>query len=255
MITIKSAREIDIMREAAKKLRNVFFELEPMIRPDVRTVEIDQKAEKVIRAQGALPAFKGYRNYPATVCISVNEEVVHGIPSNRRLKEGDVVSLDMGLVWKEFYSDSARTWVAGGKMRDDVRRLIEVTRQSLYAGMKEMRAGQRIGDISAAIQELIESNGFGVVRDFVGHGIGRALHEDPQVPNYGKRGKGQKLETGMVLALEPMVTAGTWEVDILKDGWTVVTRDRKLAAHYEDTIVLTENGPENLTGDQTISFN
>ncbi len=248
MISIKSKREIDIMREAAEKLRNVFFELKELVRPGVKALEIDQKAEKVIRAQGARPAFKGYRGYPGTVCISINEEVVHGIPSNRKIREGDIVSLDMGLVWKDFYSDSARTWPVG-QVNESILKLIEVTKNSLYAGMDQMKTGNRIGDISAAVQKCVESNGFSVVRDFVGHGIGRALHEDPQVPNFGAAGKGPKLEPGMVLAIEPMVNAGGWEVDVMQDGWTVVTRDRKLSAHYEDTIVITENEPENLTAE------
>ncbi len=248
MISIKSKREIDIMREAAGKLRTVLFELKDMVRPGVRALEIDKQAEKLIRAGGALPAFKGYRGYPATVCISINEEVVHGIPSGRKVKEGDIVSLDLGLIWKGFYSDSARTWPAG-RVSDTASKLMDVTRESLYAGVSQMRAGKRVGDISAAVQRYVESSGFSVVRDFVGHGIGRALHEDPQVPNFGEAGKGHKLEAGMVLALEPMVNAGGWEVDVLADKWTVVTRDGKLSAHYEDTIVITENGPENLTGE------
>ena len=236
------------MREAAKKLRNVLFELKEMIRPGVKALEIDGKAEKLIHAQGAQPAFKGYRGYPASVCISINEEVVHGIPSNRKIKEGDIVSIDLGLIWKDYYSDAARTWPAGSVAVKD-KKLIEVAKESLYQGIHHMKADNRVGDISAAIQSCIESNGFSVVRDFVGHGIGRALHEDPQVPNFGSPGKGQKLEVGMVLAIEPMVNMGQWEVNILPDGWTVVTRDGKRSAHYEDTIALTENGPENLTGE------
>lgn len=251
MISIKSEREIDIMREAAKKLRAVFFELKEMIRPGVRALEIDERAEKVIRAQGAIPAFKGYRGYPATICISINEQVVHGIPSNRRFQEGDLASLDLGLVWKDFYSDSARTWPVG-KVSKTALKLVQVAKEALYAGMNEMQAGKRVGDISAAVQRHVESNGFSVVRDFVGHGIGRELHEDPQVPNFGPAGRGVKLETGMVLALEPMVNEGGWEVDVLEDGWTVVTRDKQCSAHYEDTIVITEKGPENLTGETEV---
>ncbi len=247
MITIKSKREIDIMREAAKKLQNVLFELKDMVRPGVKASEIDEKAEKLIRAQGAKPAFKGYRDYPATICISINEQVVHGIPSDRKIKDGDLVSLDLGLIWKDYYSDSARTWAAG-KADEKSRKLIDVAKGSMEAGIDQMKVGNRIGDIAAAVQKHIESNGFSVVRDFVGHGIGRALHEDPQVPNFGTAGRGQKLEAGMVLAIEPMVNMGGWQVDILEDGWTVVTRDRKRSAHYEDTIALTEDGPENLTG-------
>ena len=250
MISIKSKREIDIMRKAAEKLRCVLFELQKMIRPGLTGLKIDETAEKLIRAQEALPAFKGYRGYPGTVCISVNEQVVHGIPSDRKIKEGDIISIDIGLIWKEFYSDAARTWPVGA-VSNQALELIETAKQSLYSGVDKMKVGNRIGDVSAAIQNFVEAKGFSVVRDFVGHGIGRALHEDPQVPNFGKPGKGEKLEAGMVLAIEPMVNAGSWEVDILEDRWTVVTRDGELSAHYEDTICLTESGPEILTGDPT----
>ena len=248
MISIKSEREIELMREAGKKLREVHAELKPMIQPGVKALDIDRQAEALIRSKKARLAFKGYRGYPATICISVNEQVVHGIPSNRKLKSGDIVSLDLGLIWKEFYSDAARTWPVG-QVDPSALKLIDVAREAMYAGVAQMKAGNRIGDISAAVQRLVESEGFSVVRDFVGHGIGRALHEDPQVPNFGIAGKGQKLEKGMVLALEPMVNAGNWQVDMLPDGWTVVTRDKKWSSHYEDTIVITDNGPENLTGD------
>ena len=250
MITIKSDREIQLMRESAEKLRNVFAEVKTMIRPGVKTAALDQKAEKVIQAQNAKPAFKGYRGYPASLCISINEEVVHGIPSTQRIiREGDIISIDAGLIWHDFFSDSARTWTVG-KVPSHIVKMIQVTKQALYEGMDQMKVGARIGDISAAIQHRIESNGFGVVRDYVGHGIGKAMHEDPQVPNYGTPGRGQKLVAGMALALEPMVTEGDWQVKVLEDGWTVVTKDGKIAAHYEDTIAVTENGPENLTGEQ-----
>lgn len=250
MITIKSEREIQLMRESAAKLKNVFSEVKMMLRAGVKTSDLDKKAEQVILAQGAKPAFKGYRGYPASLCISINEEVVHGIPSaSRVIKDGDVISIDAGLVWRDYFSDSARTWVVG-KVSNRVLKMIQITKQALYEGMGQMKAGARIGDVSSAIQKCIESNGFGVVRDYVGHGIGKAMHEDPQVPNYGTPGRGQKLETGMALALEPMVTEGGWQVNVLDDGWTVVTKDKKVAAHYEDTIALTENGPENLTGEQ-----
>ncbi len=240
------------MREAASKLRKTLFELKELIKPGVTGLEIDERAEKIIRSHGARPAFKGYRSYPATVCISVNEQVVHGIPTKRRIEEGDLVSVDLGLIWKEYYSDAARTWPAG-KTSEEALRLMKVTKQSMYAGMAQMKVGNRIGDISAAVQDCIESQGFSVVRDFVGHGIGRALHEDPQVPNFGTAGKGAKLQAGLVLAIEPMVNTGGFEVDVLDDHWTVVTRDGKLSAHYEDTICLTEAGPENLTGENSFS--
>lgn len=250
MVTLKSKREIEIMREAAKRLKTVLGELEKWVGPGMTTFEIDQEAERLIERQKTKPAFKGYRGYPACVCTSVNEEVVHAIPSKkRRLKEGDILSLDIGLIHEGYFSDAARTW-AIGKPSAQTKKLMEVTREALYKGMAQMKAGLRMGDLSSAIQQYVEAEGFSVVRDFVGHGIGRAMHEEPQVPNFGTPGKGLKLAAGMVLALEPMVTAGGWEVDILDDQWTVVTRDGKLAAHYEDTIALTENGPENLTGPQ-----
>ena len=253
MITLKSKREIDLMREAARRLKLVFDELKKFIKAGMTTFEIDQIVERLIRAQKAEPAFKGYRGYPASVCTSVNESVVHEIPSKkRRLREGDLLSVDMGLVYQGYYSDSARTWPIG-RVSEEALELAETARQALYMGMAQMKCGNRVGDIGSAIQNYVESNGFSVVRDFVGHGIGRVLHEDPQVPNFGKVGTGPKLEVGMVLALEPMVNAGSWEVEILDDAWTVVTRDRQLAAHYEDTIALTEHGPENLTGPQAYS--
>ena len=250
MISIKSKQEIQLMREAARRLKIVFQELKRSIKVGRNTLEIDERAEELIRAQKSKPAFKGYRGFPACVCTSVNEEVVHGIPSKRKLKEGDILSLDMGLIYEGYYSDSARTW-AVGKVSQEALELIEAARRAFYLGMAQMKPGNRVGDISHAVQTFVESNGFSVVRDFVGHGIGRQMHEDPQVPNFGKPGKGPVLEVGMVLAIEPMVTAGSWEVDILDDAWTVVTRDRERAAHYEDTIVLMEKGPENLTGLQS----
>lgn len=238
------------MREAARRLKSVLQELRRSIKTGMATLEIDQKAERLIIAQDAKPAFKGYRGYPACVCTSINEEVVHGIPSKRKLKQGDLLSVDIGLVYKGYVSDSARTW-AIGRMSEEARELMEAAQRALYVGMAQMKPGNRIGDISYAVQDFVEGQGFSVIRDFVGHGIGRAMHEDPQVPNFGKPGKGSKLETGLVLAIEPMVAAGSWEVDILEDAWTVVTRDRQWAAHYEDTIALTEKGPENLTGPQS----
>jgi len=237
------------MRESARRLKVVLEELRRFIKTGMTTLEIDQKAERLIISQNAKPAFKGYRGYPASICTSVNEEVVHGIPSKKKLKEGDLLSLDIGLIYEGYVSDAARSWGIG-YLKEEAVELVEVTRKSLYVGIAQMKAGNRIGDLSHAIQDFVESHGFSVVRDFVGHGIGRAMHEDPQVPNFGKPGRGPKLETGLILAIEPMVVAGSWEVDILEDAWTVVTRDRQLAAHYEDTVALTEKGPENLTGPQ-----
>ena len=250
MISIKSKQEIQVMRESARRLKIVLAGLKRSIKAGMSTLEIDQEAEKLIRAQKSKPAFKGYRGFPACVCTSVNEQVVHGIPSKRKLEERDILSLDIGLIYEGYYSDSARTW-AVGKADEEAIELMEVTRRAFYLGMAQMKPGNRIGDISHAVQTFVESQGFSVVRDFVGHGIGRQMHEDPQVPNFGKPGRGPLLEPGMVLAIEPMVTAGSWEVDILEDAWTVVTRDRERAAHYEDTVEITENGPENLTGLQS----
>ncbi|MBI4394629.1 MAG: type I methionyl aminopeptidase [Candidatus Omnitrophica bacterium] len=249
MISLKSKHEIEVMRESAKRLKLVFRELKRSIKVGMTTLEIDQKVERLIAGQQAKPAFKGYRGYPACVCTSINEEVVHGIPSKRKLKEGDLLSIDIGLIYNGYVSDSARTWTVG-KANEEAIELAEVARRALYIGMAQMKVGNRVGNLSAAIQEYVEGQGFSVIRDFVGHGIGRAMHEDPQVPNFGKPGTGAKMEVGMVLAIEPMVAAGSWEVDIMEDAWTVVTRDHQLAAHYEDTIALTENGPQNLTGPQ-----
>jgi methionyl aminopeptidase len=249
MIVVKSKREIDLMREAALKLQRVFAALRDMARSGVRTRDIDREAEACIQREKALPAFKGYRGYPAVVCASINEQVVHAIPCARKLKAGDILSLDIGLIWKDFYADSARTWPVG-HISDEVKQLIRVTKSAMYEGKAKMRPGGRVGDISHAIQAFVEGRGYSVVRDFVGHGIGRQMHEDPQVPNFGEQGRGARLEVGMALALEPMVTQGSWQVDVQKDGWTVVTRDGAMAAHWEDTIALTESGPENLTGDQ-----
>jgi methionyl aminopeptidase len=252
MISLKSKREIELMRESASRLKVVLEELRKFVRPGITTYDLDKKAEEVIAAQKVTPAFKGYRGYPACICTSPNQVVVHGIPSKKcRLKDGDIISVDMGVVHEGYYSDCARTWPVGS-ISDDAQKLIAVTKQSLYVGFEKMKAGNRIGDLSNAIQSYVEEQGLAVVRDFVGHGIGRALHEDPQVPNFGRAGKGPKLEVGMVLAIEPMVVEGDFEVDVLQDSWTVVTRDQQLAAHYEDTIAVTENGPVNLTGSQNV---
>jgi methionyl aminopeptidase len=247
MISLKSKREIEIMRESGRILASVLSELSRFVKPGLRTLDIDRKAAELIRERGGESAFKGYRGYPANVCISLNEEVVHGIPSARKLKEGDIVSVDAGVKYPGYYSDAARTWPVGG-VSPEVLKMIRVTRDSLYkAGLEKMRPGSRLGDVSHAIQKYIEAEGYGVVRDFVGHGIGRAIHEEPQVPNFGKPGRGIPLEAGLVLAVEPMVTEGGFEVEILDDNWTVVTRDGKLSSHHEDTIAITESGPEILT--------
>lgn len=248
MISLKSKREIQIMQKAGQVLKKVFERTAPMVRSGITTEELDQAAEKIIREAGGEPAFKGYRGFPKTACISVNEEVVHGIPGKRLLKEGDLVSFDIGVKINGYFADAARTWSVG-PVNGVKQKLIETARNSFLAGISEIRPGMRIGDLSHRIQAVIESQGFGVVREYVGHGIGRNIHEDPQVPNFGKPGHGPKIEPGLVLAIEPMVTEGHYAVEVLKDGWTVVTKDRKLASHYEDTIAFTETGFINLTGD------
>lgn len=247
MISLKSKREVEIMRESGRILAAVLSELKSFVKPGMRTLDIDRKAGALIHEKGGGSAFKGYRGFPAHICTSINEEVVHGIPSERRLAEGDILSVDVGVKYQGYYTDAARTWPIG-TITEEAQELIRVTRASLYeAGLAKMKPGFRLGDVSHAIQEYVESRGYGVVRDFVGHGIGRNIHEEPQVPNFGKPGRGIRLEPGLVLAVEPMVTEGHYEVLILDDEWTVVTRDRKLASHHEDTIAITEEGPEPLT--------
>lgn len=246
MISLKSKREIELIEKAGLVLQKVFKQVQPLVRPGMTTEEIDVVAEKTILEAGAKPAFKGYRGFKKTACISVNEEVVHGIPGPRKLNEGDIVSFDIGAIVDGYYADAARTWPVG-KVSEQIKKLIEASQKSLEAGLAAYKPGCRIGDLSAAIQGVIEGMGFQAVRDYVGHGIGRNLHEDPQVPNYGKPGQGPKMQPGLVLAIEPMVTEGSYVVETLKDGWTVVTKDRKWASHYEDTIVFTETGFVNLT--------
>jgi methionyl aminopeptidase len=235
------------MRAAGKILAEVKALLQRLVGPGVSTKEIDVEVEALILSRGATPAFKGYRGYPATVCASINEEVVHGIPSpKRKLKEGDIIGLDLGCIVEGYYGDCAVTLPVGA-VPARVQELIDVTRESLDKAIVQCRVGNRIGDISHTVQMHCEGHGFGVVRSFVGHGIGRALHEEPQVPNFGDAGRGPALKAGMVLAIEPMVTMGSYEVQVLEDGWTAVTTDGSLAAHFEDTIAITEDGPEVLT--------
>jgi methionyl aminopeptidase len=246
MITFKSATELEAMRQSSRIVAAVLGELEPLIRPGLRTRELDLYAEKRTRELGAVPAFKGYRGYPASVCVSVNEEIIHGIPSGRILQEGDIVSLDFGVLYEGFYSDSALT-VPVGRTSPEAAKLIAVAERSFFKGLEQMREGRRLSDISAAIQQAVESEGFSVIRQFVGHGIGRSLHEEPQLPNFGAAGRGPKIRPGLTLAIEPMIAAGGPDVEILEDGWTAVTRDRSLSAHYEHTVALTEDGPEVLS--------
>lgn len=246
MIILKSSREIEQLRRANAIVAEVFQELKRMVVPGVATRELDRFAEAFILSKGALPAFKGYRNYPATLCISVNEEVVHGIPGPRRLREGDIVSIDVGVHLNGYYGDAAIT-LPVGEVDEEAKRLMAVTEKALYIGIEWARVGNRLYDISHAIQTYVEANGFSVVREFVGHGIGKNLHEDPQVPNFGSPGQGPRLEKGMVFALEPMVNEGTYEVKILSDGWTVVTADGKRSAHFEHTIAITDGRAEILS--------
>ena len=251
MIELKSKREIQLIREAGNILKKVFLAVKPMIVEGVTTEALDRAAEKVILGNGGEPAFKGYRGFPKAACISINEAVVHGIPDARRLKDGDVVSFDIGVKWNGFYADAARTWHVGAA-DPKKQALINAAKDSLDAALAAYQPGWRIGDISETIQRYVEERGFQLVRDYAGHGIGRQLHEDPQVPNYGKSGRGAKIEPGMVIAIEPMVTEGHYAVETLEDGWTVVTKDRKNASHYEDTVVFIENGFINLTSDEVL---
>ena len=246
MVILRQPEEIAKIRASNIIVAEILRELRERVEPGIATLELDRYSEELTRKKGAKPAFKGYRGYPFALCISVNNEVVHGMPSQRILVEGDIVSLDFGVSYKGYYGDAAIT-VAVGSVSDEARRLMRVTEESLYEGIEEARPGNRLGDISAAVQEHVEKAGFSVVRDFVGHGIGRGLHEEPQIPNYGKRGRGVALKAGMVLAIEPMVNAGTYHVKVLSDGWTVETGDGKLSAHFEHSVAITESGPEILS--------
>jgi len=246
-VELKNKDEIALMRDAGRIVSEILDALQTAVAPGITTWDLDGIAEDLIFRKGAKPAFKGYLGFPCCLCASVNQEVIHGIPSKKKkLAEGDLIKLDFGVVYKGFYGDSART-VPVGRISDEAQRLIEATRESLHQGIAAVQVGNRIGDIGYAVQTLVEKRGFSVVRDFVGHGIGKKLHEQPQVPNFGERGTGMKLRPGMVLAIEPMVNAGTHKVEILDDDWTAVTLDRKLSAHFEHTVVVTENGPEVLT--------
>jgi methionyl aminopeptidase len=246
MIVYKTDAEIRAMRESCRIVAAVLNELRPMIKPGARTADLDAHAERRTRDFGAKPAFKGYRGYPASLCISINEEIIHGIPSPRILREGDIVSLDFGVLFNGFYGDAARTFPVGD-VSPQARKLIETAERAFDKGLEHLLEGRRISDISAAIQASVEAQGFSVIRAFVGHGIGHALHEEPQVPNFGFPGHGPKIRRGLVLAIEPMIAAGDWEVEILLDGWTAITKDRSLAAHYEQTVALTDNGVEILS--------
>ena len=246
-VTIKSPREIELMREAGRILAKTHEELAKNLRPGMSTWDIDHMGEEIIRSYGCIPSFKNYNGYPASICVSVNDEVVHGIPHKEHfLDEGDIVSLDAGVIYKGYHSDAARTYGIG-EIDDDAKKLIEVTRQSFFEGIKFAKAGNHLNDISAAIQKYAESFGFGVVRDLVGHGIGSHLHEDPEIPNFARKRKGILLQPGMTLAIEPMITEGSYEVVWLDDDWTIMTEDGGWAAHYENTILITEGEPEILS--------
>ena len=246
-ITVKSSREIELMTEAGRILEIVHKELEKALHPGMTTKAIDRLGEEIIRSYGCIPSFLDYNGYPASICVSVNDEVVHGIPSEHRIiREGDIVSLDAGLIYEGYHSDAARTH-AVGEISPEARKLVEVTRQAFFEGIKYAKAGHHLHEISAAIGAYAESFGYGVVRDLVGHGIGTHLHEDPAVPNFAQPSRGVRLQPGMTLAIEPMITAGGYAVRWLDDDWTVVTEDGSLAAHYENTILITEGEPEILT--------
>jgi methionyl aminopeptidase len=247
-IMIKTPQEIEKMRRSGQVVREILDHVRPLVKPGATTQDLENAAAEKMRELGAKPAFKGYRGYPCVLCTSINNEVVHGIPSaNRVLREGDIVSIDTGVVIDGFYGDSATTIAVGEKIAPRTKKLLEVTQASLDRAIREVKAGATLGDVGAAVQEVVEAEGFSVVREFVGHGIGTRLHEDPQVPNYGRRGQGQKLREGMVIAIEPMVNVGRPGVQVLEDGWTAVTEDGSLSAHFEHTVAVTADGALVLT--------
>jgi methionyl aminopeptidase len=247
VIVYKSPEEIEQMRRAGKIVADTIDELLGRVRPGITTKQLDEIAERSIRSAGAIPSFKGYRGFPASICTSLNEEVVHGIPGKQRVGEGDILKLDVGAIWEGFHADSAVSVYVGDAPSDVVDKLLRVTEESLAAGISELRPGGRLSDVGHAVQQLVEGAGFAVVREYVGHGVGRLLHEDPQVPNYGDPGRGPQIKPGLVIAIEPMVNVGDWRTNVLEDGWTVVTADGSLSAHFEHTIAVTADGPEVLT--------
>ena len=246
MIEIRSEREIALIEDAGEVVKTVLREVGKLARPGVTTGELDREAEKLIKQLGSRPAFKGYRGFPGNICASLNEQVVHGIPGSARLKPGDILSVDVGVEKSGFYADAALT-IEIGHAPENARKLVSVTKESLLLGIAKAVEGNRLFDISHAIQKYVEDNGYSIVRDFVGHGIGQKMHEDPEIPNFGKPNTGPRLKKGMVLAIEPMVNEGSFEIEILGDGWTAVTRDRKLSAHFEHTICVTDKEPKILT--------
>jgi methionyl aminopeptidase len=247
MIILKSPEEIALMRRAGRIVADTVERLMGEVRPGISTGDLDVIAERLIRESGALPSFKGYRGFPGTICTSLNEEIVHGIPGGRRLIPGDVLKLDVGCIWEGYHSDSAVSVFVGGPPSDEATKLVRVTEESLEAGIAALRAGQPLSDVGRAVQQVAEGAGFSCVREYAGHGVGRALHEDPSVPNYDDGRRGPVVKPGLVVAIEPMVNVGDWRTRVLADDWTVVTRDRSLSAHFEHTIAVTEDGPEVLT--------
>lgn len=245
-IDLKTPAEIEIIARGGRIIHEVFERIADHVKPGVTTIELDRVAKQMIDARGARPAFLGYNGFPGTLCISVNEEIVHGIPGKRRLEEGDIVSIDVGVILDGFYSDSARTFPVG-QVDETSRRLLDVTREALRRGIEQLRVGKRVGDYSHAVQSYVEPQGFSLVREYSGHGLGRSLHEDPKIPNYGKAGRGLRWEAGMVVAVEPMVNVGTHRTRELADHWTVVTADGSRSAHFEHTVAITEDGPRILT--------
>jgi len=242
MVILKRPDEIEKMRASNRIVAEILIALQEKTKPGITTIELDRYSEEMAKKKGAKPAFKGYRGYPFALCASVNAEVVHGMPSNRILKSGDIISLDFGVYYKGYYGDAAVT-IPIGDISEEAMKLLKITEQSLYDGIRQAKVGNRLGDISSVVQNCVEAAGFSVVRDFGGHGIGKRLHEEPHVPNYGIGGRGIELKSGMVLAIEPMVNTGTYKVNILDNGWTVVTEDGKLSAHFEHTVAITEQGP------------
>jgi len=246
MITIKTEEDLEKIRQACKIVARVLEKLKKSIKPGISTLEIDRIAEEFIKKSGALPAFLGYRGYKFSTCISINEQVVHGLPSDRKLKEGDIVGVDVGAIFDGYYGDNAKTFSVGA-VGKKAKKLIAITEECLYLGIKQARDGAHLGDIGAAIQSHAEKHGFSVVRDLFGHGVGKNLHEDPLIPNFGKKGDGPELKSGMVLAIEPMLNIGRSDIETLEDNWTVVTKDREMSAHFEHTIAVTDGEPEILT--------
>ena len=248
MIVYKSSQEIERMRRAGRVVAGTIERLVDAVQPGMTTADLDAMAEEAIRAEGCIPSFKGYRGFPGSICTSVNEQVVHGIPGSRRLLWGDLLSLDVGAIWEGYHGDSAVSLFVGGEAPSDIaEKLLRVTEESLDAAISTLAIGVRLSDVGHVVQQVVEGAGYSVVREYVGHGIGRALHEDPPVPNFGPTGRGPVIRPGLVVAIEPMVTAGDWRTRVLRDDWTVVTRDGSLSAHFEHTIAITDDGPEVLT--------